>query len=141
RSNAADDVFPDPRALDRSLNRWVEISSSPARTRARRRRKARSECGSYWPPASGLVRLVVWESARKGRGCSRGRRRGALPRTVSLCLGFANVLGARTLGALAGIERHALPLAKRVERLAGRLMKEVLLARLVGHEAETLVCD
>ena len=56
-------------------------------------------------------------------------------------LGFADVLGARTLGALPGLERHGLPLTERVERLARRLMEEVLLARLVGHEAEALVRD
>mgnify|MGYP007008896479 CR=1 FL=1 len=56
-------------------------------------------------------------------------------------LGFADVLGARTLGALPGLERHGLPLTERVERLARRLMEEVLLARLVGHEAEALFRD
>ena len=39
-------------------------------------------------------------------------------------LGFADVLGARTLGALPGLERHGLPLTERVERLARRLMEE-----------------
>ena len=56
-------------------------------------------------------------------------------------LGFADVLGARTLGALPGLERHGLPLTERVERLARRLMEEVLLARLVGYEAEALFRD
>ena len=58
-----------------------------------------------------------------------------------LRLGFADVLGARTLGALPGLERDGLPLTERVERLARRLMEEVLLARLVGHEAEALLRD
>ena len=56
-------------------------------------------------------------------------------------LGFADVLGAWTLGALPGLERHGLPLMERVERLTRRLMEEVLLARLVGNEAEALVRD
>ena len=43
-------------------------------------------------------------------------------------LGFADVFGARTLGALPGLERHGLPLIERVERLARRLMEEVFLA-------------
>ena len=60
---------------------------------------------------------------------------------VPMRLGFADVLGARTLGALPGLERHGLSLTERVERLARRLMEEVLLARLVGHEAEALVRD
>src|SRR5437868_3537070 len=54
-------------------------------------------------------------------------------------LGFANVLGARTLGALPGLERHGLPLTERVERLARGLVEEVLLPRRVGHETEALV--
>ena len=58
---------------------------------------------------------------------------------VPMRLGFADVLGARTLGALPGLERHGLPLTERVVRLALRLMEEVLLARLVGQEAEALV--
>ena len=43
---------------------------------------------------------------------------------VLMRLGFADVLGARTLGALPGLERHGLPLTERVERLARRLMEE-----------------
>lgn len=58
---------------------------------------------------------------------------------VLMPLGFADVLGTRTLGALPGLERHGLPLTERVERLACRLMEEVLLARLVGHESEAFV--
>jgi hypothetical protein len=54
---------------------------------------------------------------------------------VPMRLGFADVLGAWTLGALSGLERHGLPLTERVERLARRLIEEVLLARLVGHQA------
>ena len=60
---------------------------------------------------------------------------------VPMRLGFADVLGARTLGTLPCLERHGLPLAERVERLARRMMEEVLLARLIGHEAEALVRD
>ena len=41
-------------------------------------------------------------------------------------LGFADVLGARTLGALPALERHGLPLMERVERLARGLMEEGL---------------
>ena len=44
---------------------------------------------------------------------------------VPMRLGFADVLGARTLGALPGLERDGLPLTERVERLARRLMEEV----------------
>ena len=56
-------------------------------------------------------------------------------------LGFADVLSARTFGALPGLERDGLSFTERVERLARRLMEEVLLARLVGHEAEALFRD
>jgi hypothetical protein len=35
---------------------------------------------------------------------------------VPMRLGFADVLGARTLGALPGLERYRLPLMERVER-------------------------
>ena len=45
---------------------------------------------------------------------------------VPMRLGFADVLGARTLGALPGLQRHGLPFTERVERLARRLMEEVL---------------
>src|SRR5687767_5066984 len=76
----------------------------------------------------------------EGQGFVRGRH-GAFSRMVPMRLGFADVLGARTLGALPGLERDVLPLAERVERLARRLMEEVLVARVVGHEAEALVRD
>jgi hypothetical protein len=72
----------------------------------------------------------------RGEGAS-----GALPEVVAMRLGFADVLGARPLGTLPCLERHGLPLTERVERLARRLMEEVLLARLVGDEAEALLRD
>jgi hypothetical protein len=104
---------------------------------------ARPQAGAAWLMTNGTeAGQLENERGREEReGIGGEGTIGALSPMVPMRLDFAHVLGARTLGALPGLERHGLPLAERVERLARRLMEEVLLARLVGYEAEALVRD
>src|SRR4029453_7009645 len=52
-----------------------------------------------------------------------------------------DVLGARALGALAGLEGHLLPFAQAVEMRARGLVEEVFAAVFRRDETETLVAD
>jgi hypothetical protein len=65
-------------------------------------------------------------------------RAGIEPTTADEEPGKNDFWGKMRAGVGIRLERHGLPLAERVERLTRRLMEEVLLARLVGHEAEAL---
>ena len=96
-----------------------------------------------------LPMLVEWLKHRSGRHVTAQKGSGVKPLPWS-CASFraraerrvklreANVLGARTLGALALLERHSLAFAEAVElaAVAGGLVEEVFVAIASGNKAE-----